>query len=355
MGKQIRPSLRGRWTAGCLLAAGSVLVPLIIRPSPDNPEQPPGIILGSHHHPVRSVAFAPDGKTLASGGGWPHLPGEIKLWDLTTRTERVALTDRHGVVYSLAFAPDGQALATAGLGASVRFWDAATGGERAGVQSPLPSDSAVQIAFSPDGRMLALGGWHHDVTLRHLATGAERVLGKGGGPVTFDPDGRRLAGTHWDAPSGCGFVAVVRVWDVTTGRELITLRGHEFGIWTLCFSPDGQVLASGSHDGTVRLSDATTGQTRAILRGHEGSVNAVAFSPDSRVLASGGHDRTVRLWNALTGQERAVLQGHTGAVTTVAFSPDGRQVASGSCDMTVRLWPAGPSPVPPVMAVSSQD
>jgi hypothetical protein len=94
--KTIGLPLRGRWLAGFLLAGGSILVPLTLQP-PDNPPEPPrSIVLGSHSKPVRNLAFAPDGKTLASGGGWPHVPGEIKLWDLATTSERLAFADPHG-------------------------------------------------------------------------------------------------------------------------------------------------------------------------------------------------------------------------------------------------------------------
>jgi WD40 repeat protein len=339
---KIGPCLRGRWAAGCLLAAGSVLAVLPLRPSRSGLERPPSILLGSHRHPVQCLAFAPDGKTLASGGGRPHLAGEVKLWDLAAGAARAALTDRHGVVYSLAFAPDGRTLAAAGLGPSVRLWDGTTGVGRPGVQTAsMPVGASVQVAFSPDGQALALAGLQHEIRLRSLATGLERVLPTGCGPAAFSPDGRRLAFVGFDSRPGGPHVLVVKVWDLTAERELVTLRGHAHFIWSLCYSPDGRLLASGGQDGTARLWDAATGRARAVLRGHTGDVNAVAFSPDGRVLASGGHDRAVRLWDPLTGQERAALRGHTGAVTAVAFSPDGRHVASGSYDTTVRLWPVG--------------
>ena len=258
--------------------------------------------------PVSSVAFSPDGNTIASGQGGYNSEsdtnfGFCSLWDVATETLKATLEGHERWVFSVAFSPDGSTLASGSEDATIKLWDVATGTLKATLEGH--EDWVFSVAFSPDGSTLASGS--EDAT--------------------------------------------IKLWDVTSGVLKATLEGHEGSVSSVAFSPDGKTLASGqgvynfksdTSSGFCSLWDVATGTLKATLEGHEDLVYSVVFSPDGNTLASGSADRTVRLWGVTRQSKfpKATLSDHGDGVYSVAFSPDGTRLASGSGDGTVRLWTA---------------
>ncbi|WP_242717025.1 WD40 domain-containing protein [Microcoleus vaginatus] len=197
--------------------------------------------------------------------------------------------------------------------------------------------SVRSVIFSPDGKLLATGDSDGVVRLWEASTGREILTCKGHTnvveSVAFSPDGEILASASYDK--------IIKLWDVQTGECLKVLQGHTESVMSVTFNPDGNILASGSFDRTIRLWDIHTGECCKILQGHTKVVFAVAFHPAGEMLASGSGDETLRLWNVDTGECLKTLQGHTKNVFSVAFDSAGEILASGSADKTVRLWNIG--------------
>jgi WD40 repeat protein len=296
--------------------------------------------LSGHTTAVTSVAFSPDGKTLASGscivvGIYGECgQGEIIFWNM--KTFQPIGAPLHSAVYTLAFSPDGKTLASGSGDGSITLWDVES---HHIIGQPMSGHAGWvnSVTFRPDGKMLASGGADGTVILwdpeSRQTIGEPLIEDSEVSSVDFSPDGKILA-------SGNGN-GIILLWDIETHQRIRQpLSGHSKWVKSLAFSPDGKMLASGSNDNTIILWDVDTGKlVGSTLHGHTGVVSSVAFSPDGKKLASGSWDSTIILWDVETHQPiDSPLKGHSVGITSVAFSPDGATLASGGSDNAIILW-----------------
>ncbi|WP_145435621.1 WD40 domain-containing protein [Lacipirellula limnantheis] len=301
---------------------------------PDPPAQQTELL--AHRGPVRTLAFAPDGKTLASGGQ----DDVVVVWNLETGKPLKQLRGHASHVRSVAYSPDGQLLLSGGRDAQIKLWRPATYAEQrelaAGDEDSR--DAILSARFSPDGQQIVTAGrdrtasvWNANSLerLEHLAEGHDFLASS----AIFFGDGSRLA-------TGAGD-GTVRLWDVATGAE--TRRLDDTGrTAALDVSDNAELIATGGDAGTAIVWDANSGDRVATLAGHDAEVTALAFAPGGKLLATGDDRGDCRLWRfdpALNEwQAGEWLRGHSRTITAMTFADDGARLITSSGDNTCGQW-----------------
>ncbi|PQO44306.1 WD40 repeat domain-containing protein [Blastopirellula marina] len=249
--------------------------------------------------------------------------------------------------------PEDEPQPTAAEIALLRRW-VASGAKGPAAETAMPAMNVPQIApradlqpgvscvaLSPDGQQMAIARYGQVELAPFPAGKTLRTLDFPGqvNQIAFSADGAMLAG----AGGQPGVSGAVRIWEVATGELKQSLSGHRDAIYSVAFSPNGQLLATGSYDKEAILWDWQSGSPLTTLTGHNDAIYDLAFRPDSKVLATCSADRTVKLWDVASGERLETFGEGTDETNAVSFSPDGKRVAAAGADNRIRVWQVSPS------------
>jgi len=307
--------------------------------------------LHGHEGGITALAFSLDGKRIISGSA----DGTAKLWDVSADREATKLMVHQGPLdsISVAFSPDAKRMVS-NVDGMVKVWNVDAGVELMTLHGSVAGyQRRGSVVFSPDGRLIGASIPGGTIKVWDAGTSARVVTLRAAGQqvwdLAFSPDNKRLAGAN--VPSGrYQTKGVVKIWDVSNGNEIMVLPLGELMPMSVAFSADGKYIASGLYvvpsrqggsvkeGGAVKVWDASSGTEVMTMTRQDGPVLCVAFSPDGKLITSGNHIMTANIWDAATGVERMTLGGHNGAIYSVMFSPDGRRILTASDDRTAKVW-----------------
>ncbi len=241
---------------------------------------------------ARAVAFSPDGKLVAIGGGYAQQSGDVRIWDITKRREILQIEGHADTIQALAFSPDQKILATASYDKDIRLWNTTSGEELQTLRDHI--DAVYSLAFTSDGNRLISGS-------------ADRSI---------------------------------KIWDPNNGERLYTLSEPIDGINSIAVHPSGKRVSAGGHDRTIRVWELgeKNGKMSKTLIAHQSAILHVVYSPDGKKIATTAADRTIKIFDAETLDELATLDNQSDWVMALAFSPDGGHLAAGRFDGSLSIY-----------------
>lgn len=282
-------------------------------------------------HEIINVAFSPDNRVLAAS----DMSTSIYLWDLENPKLLHELVHDGTSIYDFAYAADGQTLITLDSEGRVNAWD---------LRQAKPSSRLVhqgqklstQIALSPDGKQIVITAdeghfWmiptSSDKRPKDIDSNAHRVHS-----VAYSPDGKILVTGELSKDGKYGVV----LRDPMTGAKLRVLEGQSEQIGALGMSLDMRWAFAGSNGGHLVVWDVNTGKTKLVTRTRqETPIWSLAISPDGKRIATAGRARMHEVWDMESGMTLFKTSGQTAAIVKIAYSPDGTLIAAGDADGVV--------------------
>ncbi len=330
--------------------------------APQRKKKPPSaqgtlhFIYDIHTSWVGSIAWAPDGSRIASGGG----DGTVRVWDAYTGETLRTYRGHQGPlseVWSIIWSPNSNTIASAGNRSKVQVWNPLNGQKIAiyrGHSFFLPTVS--RMAWSPDGDYIAstnIGSSIGDAAIhiwnaytgkktkviRLLSLSLNISLISGIGGIAWSPDGKYTA---------CGIRREVRIYEASTGKYIQTYGsqtgegGHYDTIdvnFQIGWSSDGKRISCANLR-KVEIWNTETGKLLQTYIDHQNDIRAMEWSPDGKYIATGSDDKTVQIWDPDTGTRIFIYRGHKDKVTSLTWSPDSTRIASACKDGTVHVWQA---------------
>ena len=282
--------------------------------------------LKGHGGAVTGIAVTPDGARAVSAG----FDYNLMLWDLAGAGQPRRLEGHEAAVAAVAVFPDGRRAVSGSDDGTVGYWDLAVGRPVSRWRGHQGKVAAVAVA--PDGSFVASGGWDRGLRLWDPATGDGRLLeghAAAINAVAIVPGGRLIASGDHDGH--------ILLWTVPEGRLLDVIAGDGFAVNALRFTAEGRLL-SASADRTVRLWDVTTRRELLRYEGSDEPLVSLALSLDGAIVAAGGAGGTIMLWRSGDGAFIRAVYAHQGPVFALAFTPDGKRLLSGGLDAVIRVW-----------------
>ena len=289
-----------------------------------------------HDDIITSIAFSPDGCSLVSGS----YDESVKIWNLNKTGKNIQTLMNPSKVDDFSISPDGKEIAIINE-EGVIIWeidDLKT--DKYEIRRNLTGlDWIGTCKYSPDGQKFTTGSKRHvrfwNRTLKDnweyklLKTPDQEIWVS---DIAFSPDCRYMVSAHTAEP-------YLILWNGTTGEFIRSDFEHTLPVYSVAFSPDGNLFASCGADLSIKFWQPENGQLiKSIDNAHNYSIRSLAFSPSSPIIVSGSWDTTVKLWSLNDYQPFATIANHTGKISSIAFSPSGNLLATASHNGKVKLW-----------------